>query len=237
MAPVALCVEGRVSKSSVCYAHFGYRVLEPIFNVTLAYPSERNALLYADDTPSTWVAPNVSVPTHFAPNASLADAFRVPLPACSGPGSSVAWQLGDGLGRYLQAEVDAESEEPCESGNYTLDERLALPITPLLDEGCVRRVNGTCAIRMGYYNPNSNTPVAFVPQAQPGNYLYVTDSAPQTFAPLPNLFFAGRVRDAYEAKWACPTGAEVLHWSLTTAGVAREAVARTVCTASLLIGS
>lgn len=239
VVPVALCVEGRVTQSPLCFAHFGYRVLEPIFNVTLVYPSERNNLLFADDTPSTWQAVNMTgvVPTLFAPNASITDAFKVPLPACSGPGSSIVWQIGDGVGHYLEAEVDAESEEPCETGNYTLTNNLTVPITPLLDEGCVRRTNGTCAIRLGYYNPNSNTPVAFVAQSQPGNYLYITGAAgaQPPSNPLPNLFFSGRVRGAYEAQWACITGFEVLHWSLTTAGVTREAVARTICNAGVLI--
>lgn len=234
VVPITVCVEGRVSNAPVCYAHFGYRVLEPLFNVSLPYGGEGlyNVLSY---TPDDWTPPatfNSTVPSLFLPNTSVTDAFRVQLPACSG--SSIAWRLGDGDGNYFSAVVDADATLPCETGNYTFNYQLSIPITPMIDEGCVRRtLSGNCSVALGYFNPNYNTPVAFIPQAQANNHVYLMGgSGTISPAPLPSLFFPGRVHDAYLAEWSCPTGTEQLHWSLTTAGVTREAVARILCPAA-----
>ncbi len=244
VVPVGVCVEGRLQalpRSQPCVARFGYFVKETHFNVTLNYSSDVNSVAFSAAAPSLW-EPTIfeTPPSFFFANAHSTNAFRVELPACSGSASSASWRLGDGNGNYLTATVDADTATPCETGNFTIQTALALPITPLMDEPCVRRANGNCSVRFGYFNPNTEVPTGYVDVGSPSNYLYITGGSAGAntvrkevtgLPPTPNVFFPSRVRGAYVATWPCPTGQEALHWRLTsgTANVTREVIAKRIC--------
>ena len=141
VVPIGICVEGRFHDGP-CYAHFGYFVREEHFNISIHFPTDESSILYPAATPALWQAsfvPNVT--TFFLPGAHSLDAFKVELPACSGPTSSAVWRIGDGMGHYLEAEVDGDAIKPCEAGDYVPRISLLLPITPIVDETCIRRAN------------------------------------------------------------------------------------------------
>lgn len=226
--PVRVCVSGRLARPRTkCYARFGYFARDPIFNVTLAYPSDLNSLIFSPSTPALWQPGNDSTlpPSNFTAGSHSLDAFDVELPACSGISGKVTWQLGDGRGNYQRADFDADTAPPCETGNYTVGTTLTLPIRPMLDEPCARRTaDGVCSVSLGYYNPNLDVPFAYVAVGSPLNYFYFTGGSNgdntgkvavggSMVAP-PNDFTPGRVRGAYEATWLCPQGTETLHWLL-----------------------
>lgn len=242
--PVGVCVSGRLATPrGKCYARFGFFSRDPVFNVTLPYPSDVNAITFSSSAPALWAPTSTEWPqSNFTAGSHSTNSFNVEIPACSGVSAKVTWQLGDGRGNYLKAELDADTAPPCETSNYTSTTDLALPITPMLDEPCVRRVSatGTCAVMLGYYNPNANAPQAYVAVGSPGNYFYFAGGAAGLnlgklpaagLAPPPNLFFPGRVKSAYEATWLCPQGTEALHWVLTSGAhnKTKEAIASTMC--------
>ncbi len=237
--PVGVCVEGRLGGTGPCYAHFGYFVKEEHFNVSIHYPSDESAILYPAATPALWQPTYVpSVPVFFEPGSHSIDAFKVELPACSGPTSSAVWKLGDGVGHYLEAEVDGDAIKPCEDGAYVPRTTLVWPITPIVDDTCIRRANGSCSIRLGYFNPNWDVPIAYLDIASGVNEVYYSGGvagpkqpASVSTAPPPNLFTPGRVHDAYVATWQCPTGQETLHWVLVSGvkNVTKQAWANVIC--------
>lgn len=246
VTPVRVCVSGRLATPRTkCYARFGYFARDPVFNVTLPYPSDVNSLIFSPSTPALWQPSNTSSswpPSNFTAGSHTMNAFNIEIPACSGVSAKVTWQLGDGRGNYQRADFDADTAPPCETGNYSIGTKLKLPITPLLDEPCVRRsTTGTCAVSLGYYNPNLDTPTGYVEVGAPTNYFYFTGGSAGTNAdktpvgvsmvPPPNVFFPGRVRSAYEASWLCPAGSETLHWLLTTGSRNKtiEAITMRVC--------
>ncbi len=242
VVPIGVCVAGRLAGPAAtrCVARFGYLTKEPNFNVSLPYPSDVNRLEFSALAglwqPSTSEWP----PSNYSAGSASMNAFNVELPACTGAAAAVAWTLGDGQGNYLRADLDANAAAPCETGNFSVQANLSLPLVPLVDDACVRRVNGTCTAALGYYNPNADVPTAYVPASAPTNYFYFTGGAAGPnpgrtpvagmVAP-PTVFFPGRVQRAYLAAWLCPTGAETLHWRLSSGPTSRtlEAIAGRMC--------
>ena len=162
VVPIARCIEGRLSPSSTdCYAHFGYYNTDPFFAVTRPYPNGMyNSLTSYVPENTLCPMPTANVPQYFPPNASNSDAFRVAM--CCGDGASVVWSLGDGNDNFLQATVYASSAPPCETFVGQSSD-LVLPISIFVDSPCVLRQNGTCSVALGYQNPNSGSPVYYVP--------------------------------------------------------------------------
>ncbi len=227
VVPIARCIEGRLSPSSTdCYAHFGYYNTDPFFAVTRPYPNGMyNSLTSYVPENTLCPMPTANVPQYFPPNASNSDAFRVAM--CCADGASVVWSLGDGNDNFLQATVYASSAPPCETFVGQSSD-LVLPISIFVDSPCVLRQNGTCSVALGYQNPNSGSPVYYVPAATGTNYFYVND-APFLAIQPPSVFFQQRVRGAAAVQWPCPTGSESLRWTLTTARTTRQAVAQFLC--------
>jgi len=217
VVPTARCVEGRLSVGSTqCYAHFGYFSMDPIFSTQLSYPSDRNQL---STTPASNVS-NIIIPQVFSPNASVADAFRVPIPC---QGGSAVWTLADGMGHTLSAVLYANSAPPCESGIPT---QTARPISVFVDSPCVQRSpQGQCSVNFGYYNPNQGNSAVYL-SLGPNNQFLPVGATLQT---PPVAFFAQRVRAAALVQWPCPLGTEGLTWNVTTAGVSRTASASVYC--------
>jgi hypothetical protein len=217
VVPTARCVEGRLSVSStVCYAHFGYYSIDPIFVTQLSFPSERNQL-------STSPLSNTSgivLPQVFAPNASVGDAFRVPISCHDG---SALWSLSDGMGHSLSAVLYANTAPPCETGIPTQTQR---PISVFVDSPCVQRTErGQCSVSFGYWNPNPGNSAVYLPLGSTNQFI----PAGASLQSPPVAFFSQRVRQAAVVQWPCPSGTESLTWNLTTAGVSRTATASVYC--------
>jgi len=221
IVPMARCVEGRLSPSSTkCFAHFSWWNSDPVFNVTRQYGTDMNSISVLPQ--STTTGNTLSVPSFFAANRSVADAFRVPILCHDG---AAVWTLGDGRNHYLDATVYASSAPPCETyvgGSDTLTR----PITIFIDSPCVMRTpaDGMCRVYLGYYNPNSPAPAYYLPLSNDmSNAFFVNDQRLPSIVLPPTTFFQQRVREAVDVRWPCPLGTETFRWHLQTAGVIREA--------------
>jgi hypothetical protein len=213
VVPTTRCVEGRTSSfATQCYAHFGYYSLDPVFTTLMPYLGELNQL----STLPTSNTSDITVPQVFAPNASVADAFRVPIP-CTG---AAIWTLADGRGHSLSAVVYASSAPPCESD--LAQQQASQPISVFVESVCAVSRDGICQTQFGYFNPGH---AVFLPVGPTNQFLSPTLN---TTTP-PSAFFPQRVRSAVQVSWPCPLGIETLTWNLTSAGVSRLAVASPIC--------
>jgi hypothetical protein len=230
VVPIARCIEGRTSASATrCYAHFGYWNSDPQFTVTREFNTPMNEIAISPEPQSDDLMLQLviaaAVPSTFAPNVSVDDAFRVPM-SCAND-AAVIWSLSDGQGHYLEAPLYASTAVPCESDVATGSNPL-LPISVYIDTPCVTRdaVAGTCQVSLGYFNPNTDAAAYYSPVSALNSF-FINNAAPSvataSMLPPPSIFFPQRVRDAAVATWPCPQGTEVFVWQLQTAGVIREA--------------
>jgi hypothetical protein len=208
VTPQLACV--RALTVSSCLAKFGYVNQNANSNYTFLLDGLHNALFYplGDGVASPMAVPVTwgSVPTFFAPGASVQVAFEASYP-CNG---SVTWRLGDGAGRFIGATA-AGTAALCQSD--VAPWLVTRQISPTVDSPCVLHdaANQTCSALFGYYNPNSQS-VRIMFSSVDNSFFFSGTALSLAVPAQPQTFLSGRNRQMLNATWPCASGS--LEWHL-----------------------
>lgn len=156
-------------------------------------------------------------PTHFSPQSASDHAFSVTFDS----DSEVNWTLDtSAVGGARQFAIASVSSPRCGAVPFTLE-----PVQPIID-GCVdsqedETASVRCTATMGYYNPNAQT--IQINAGNPQNY-FIADSMVGTtlYTPRPEVFFPGRVRNAFSVRFNCTHVGWSIVWHIETQSQARE---------------